>query len=70
AGLPREAGGCFVSGGSAGNLAALVAAREAAGGKEGRCFDPLPQCGRLLVDLRELRFRQQFAEEIEIIRDK
>jgi glutamate/tyrosine decarboxylase-like PLP-dependent enzyme len=30
AGLPADAGGCFVSGGSAGNLSALVAAREAA----------------------------------------
>ncbi len=30
AGLPPEAGGCFVSGGSAGNLSALVAARDAA----------------------------------------
>jgi aromatic-L-amino-acid decarboxylase len=28
AGLPAEAGGCFVSGGSAGNLSALVVARE------------------------------------------
>jgi L-2,4-diaminobutyrate decarboxylase len=31
AGLPSEAGGCFVSGGTAGNLSALVAARHAAG---------------------------------------
>jgi aromatic-L-amino-acid decarboxylase len=30
AGLPQRAGGCFVSGGSAGNLSALFAAREAA----------------------------------------
>jgi L-2,4-diaminobutyrate decarboxylase len=30
AGLPADAGGCFVSGGSAGNLSALVAARDAA----------------------------------------
>lgn len=30
AGLPPEAGGCFVSGGTAGNLAALVAARHTA----------------------------------------
>lgn len=30
AGLPAGAGGCFVAGGSAGNLSALVAAREAA----------------------------------------
>jgi glutamate/tyrosine decarboxylase-like PLP-dependent enzyme len=29
AGLPNEAGGCFVSGGTAGNLSALVAARHA-----------------------------------------
>ena len=39
AGLPAGAGGCFVSGGSAGNLSALVAARHAAAttrGSEGR----------------------------------
>ena len=30
AGLPPTAGGCFVSGGSAGNLSALVVARETA----------------------------------------
>ncbi|MEY9942645.1 aspartate aminotransferase family protein [Streptacidiphilus sp. MAP5-3] len=30
AGLPAEAGGCFVSGGSAGNLSALVVARDTA----------------------------------------
>jgi aromatic-L-amino-acid/L-tryptophan decarboxylase len=31
AGLPPEAGGCFVAGGSAGNLSALVVARDTAG---------------------------------------
>lgn len=37
AGLPANAGGCFVSGGSAGNLSALVAARDAAtAGRGGR----------------------------------
>src|SRR5205809_5711251 len=35
AGLPDSAGGCFVSGGSAGNLSALVVAREAAKRKAG-----------------------------------
>jgi glutamate/tyrosine decarboxylase-like PLP-dependent enzyme len=35
AGLPAGAGGCFVSGGSAGNLSALVAARETAARKRG-----------------------------------
>jgi aromatic-L-amino-acid/L-tryptophan decarboxylase len=35
AGLPQEAGGCFVSGGSAGNLSALVVAREVAKRKAG-----------------------------------
>ena len=35
AGLPTAAGGCFVSGGSAGNLSALVVAREVAKRKAG-----------------------------------
>jgi glutamate/tyrosine decarboxylase-like PLP-dependent enzyme len=35
AGLPAAAGGCFVSGGSAGNLSALVAARDAATTRRG-----------------------------------
>ncbi len=35
AGLPPAAGGCFVSGGSAGNLSALFAAREAAAARRG-----------------------------------
>jgi aromatic-L-amino-acid decarboxylase len=35
AGLPPEAGGCFVSGGSAGNLSALVVARDEAGHRRG-----------------------------------
>src|SRR5215207_5554577 len=35
AGLPESAGGCFVSGGSAGNLSALVVARETAKAKAG-----------------------------------
>jgi aromatic-L-amino-acid/L-tryptophan decarboxylase len=35
AGLPASAGGCFVSGGSAGNLSALVVARERAKRKAG-----------------------------------
>jgi glutamate/tyrosine decarboxylase-like PLP-dependent enzyme len=35
AGLPGSAGGCFVSGGSAGNLSALLVAREAAKRKAG-----------------------------------
>jgi aromatic-L-amino-acid/L-tryptophan decarboxylase len=35
AGLPEQAGGCFVSGGSAGNLSSLVVAREVAKRKAG-----------------------------------
>jgi aromatic-L-amino-acid decarboxylase len=35
AGLPRGAGGCFVSGGSAGNLSALAVARETAKARDG-----------------------------------
>jgi glutamate/tyrosine decarboxylase-like PLP-dependent enzyme len=36
AGLPPSAGGCFVSGGSAGNLSALAVARETAKHRTGR----------------------------------
>jgi glutamate/tyrosine decarboxylase-like PLP-dependent enzyme len=36
AGLPEEAGGCFVSGGTAGNLSALVAARHGSAARGGR----------------------------------
>ena len=36
AGMPSGAGGCFVSGGSAGNLSALVTARDAAARARGR----------------------------------
>jgi aromatic-L-amino-acid/L-tryptophan decarboxylase len=35
AGFPSEAGGCFVSGGSAGNLSALMVARDTAGYRRG-----------------------------------
>jgi glutamate/tyrosine decarboxylase-like PLP-dependent enzyme len=35
AGLPEGAGGCFVSGGSAGNLSALMVARDTAGRRRG-----------------------------------
>jgi glutamate/tyrosine decarboxylase-like PLP-dependent enzyme len=35
AGLPSQAGGCFVSGGTLGNLSAMVAARHAAGSRRG-----------------------------------
>jgi hypothetical protein len=35
AGLPAGAGGCFVAGGSAGNLSALVVARDTAGHRRG-----------------------------------
>lgn len=35
AGLPRKAGGCFVSGGSAGNLSALMVARDTAAHRMG-----------------------------------
>jgi len=40
AGLPPGAGGCFVAGGSAGNLSALMVARDTAGHRRGR---PAPQ---------------------------
>ncbi|MGH3153054.1 MAG: pyridoxal phosphate-dependent decarboxylase family protein [Streptosporangiaceae bacterium] len=42
AGMPASAGGCFVSGGSAGNLSALVVARETAKRKAG----PAASAGR------------------------
>ena len=44
AGMPETAGGCFVSGGSAGNLSALVVAREVAKRKAGP--DPKIAAGR------------------------
>ncbi len=44
AGMPATAGGCFVSGGSAGNLSALVVAREVAKRKAGP--DPKTAAGR------------------------
>jgi aromatic-L-amino-acid decarboxylase len=44
AGMPETAGGCFVSGGSAGNLSALVVAREVAKRKAGP--DPKTAAGR------------------------
>jgi aromatic-L-amino-acid/L-tryptophan decarboxylase len=45
AGLPATAGGCFVSGGSAGNLSALVVGREQARRRRGRGRTP----GRVAV---------------------
>lgn len=39
AGLPAGAGGCFVSGGSTGNLSALVVARDTAAYRQGRTPD-------------------------------
>jgi glutamate/tyrosine decarboxylase-like PLP-dependent enzyme len=48
AGLPASAGGCFVSGGSAGNLSALFAAREAASAR---------------TDARPARWRVAVGEE-------
>lgn len=47
AGLPDGAGGCFVSGGSAGNLSALVVAREVA--RSGRALPP----GRVRVAMSD-----------------
>ncbi|MCF2531524.1 pyridoxal phosphate-dependent decarboxylase family protein [Yinghuangia soli] len=44
AGLPAQAGGCFVSGGSAGNLSALVVARDTA--RRTRGFGP---CDRVRI---------------------
>ena len=46
AGLPNSAGGCFVSGGSAGNLSALVVARETA---KNRNSSDGPQRWRVVV---------------------
>jgi aromatic-L-amino-acid/L-tryptophan decarboxylase len=40
AGFPPEAGGCFVAGGSAGNLSALVVARDTAGYRRGTADGP------------------------------
>ena len=46
AGLPAGAGGCFVSGGSAGNLSALAVARETAKKRLGDAADRSPAAGR------------------------
>ncbi len=46
AGLPPEAGGVFVSGGSAGNLSALIVARDTAAHRRGR---PVPGRPRVAV---------------------
>jgi len=46
AGLPKQAGGCFVSGGSNANLSALVVAREVAVGRRG---DPRASRPRVAV---------------------
>ena len=42
AGFPSGAGGCFVAGGSAGNLSALVVARDTAGYRRGRAAPARP----------------------------
>jgi aromatic-L-amino-acid/L-tryptophan decarboxylase len=47
AGMPSTAGGCFVSGGSAGNLSALAVAREAA--KQREAMGSRPQRFRVVV---------------------
>ena len=44
-GWPATAGGCFVSGGTAGNLSALVAARAAAMGRRSACKKTAPSAG-------------------------
>jgi aromatic-L-amino-acid/L-tryptophan decarboxylase len=49
AGLPESAGGCFVSGGSAGNLSALVVARETAKLRRAEAGQDQPARWRLAV---------------------
>jgi glutamate/tyrosine decarboxylase-like PLP-dependent enzyme len=49
AGLPGSAGGCFVSGGSAGNLSALVVAREVARRREATALGLPAQALRVAV---------------------
>jgi aromatic-L-amino-acid decarboxylase len=49
AGLPEPAGGCFVSGGSAGNLSALVVARETAKQRVARRGGDRPRRWRIAV---------------------
>ncbi|MGL5825416.1 MAG: pyridoxal phosphate-dependent decarboxylase family protein [Nocardioides sp.] len=48
AGMPAQAGGCFVSGGSAGNLSALAVAREIAKERLGSGYRELAASGRRL----------------------
>ncbi|MFT4166651.1 MAG: pyridoxal-dependent decarboxylase [Microlunatus sp.] len=49
AGLPASAGGCFVSGGSAGNLSALAVAREVARSRSGTDHRAGPHAWRVVV---------------------
>lgn len=49
AGLPPDAGGCFVSGGSAGNLSALAVARETAKSRLGTHRDGRRKVWRVIV---------------------
>ncbi|MGH9280479.1 MAG: pyridoxal phosphate-dependent decarboxylase family protein [Acidimicrobiales bacterium] len=64
AGLPPEAGGCFVSGGTIGNLSALVAARHAARGRTG---EGRPQrsghAGRVVVAGESAHASMEMASE-------
>ena len=63
-GMPAEAGGCFVQGGTVGNLSALVAARysharaarrRTAAAAAGGCHRPDPQLRRLRASRRDGR---------------
>src|SRR3954449_3372839 len=49
AGLPADAGGAFVSGGSAGNLSALAFARDTARGRRGDAGEEQPRRWRIVV---------------------
>ena len=52
AGFPRGSGGCFVAGGSAGNLSALVVARDTAGHRRGKEGPARPLIACLLYTSR------------------
>jgi glutamate/tyrosine decarboxylase-like PLP-dependent enzyme len=68
AGLPEQAGGCFVQGGTIGNLSALVAARQAAVERQGPRW---PQRWSALVTAEthsSVTYNLQHVMDVEVVR--